>query len=467
MEAKRSCLVDQTIINAEVFDLVSHAEKSIYISRPMMDLVHDPVMLAIGDPTRTRTPNVFILMSSDGYTAAKNAGLPTLPPRCTVRFVRNFGPKLKDELIPWTRTVESIVTASSSAHGTSSGSSGSGAALAGAMRVLEDGIYKYNQPYMLIDDKLLVIGPIGSLPVMIVGRCTTPNFPDYVRRNWDASGSLSTTATMLMMPPANPEGILLGSQIEETICQWIDEAKYYCYLETSVFISQKETKNKVAQRLVKRLIRSYEMDKTYAEMISTSTGDPTPHFKCLIVTNPQDARSTAIESKEFVAEKINLTLEYIMDEIKAQGIEPALLKDRIFVAVTEQNRTSKEGGTILITDGERGLFTSATISDRSLSSTMTTPVPVFNVAGSTQSSSGGGDTEIGITVQSRDNIAVLEEIIYWKRGNINDFDNLFNSCVSGLASLTKHQFWESDKKSDSFKVNDFTLRKLLGRSHFT
>jgi hypothetical protein len=248
------CLVDQAVINSEVFALIAGAKKSVYVSRPMIDLARDPVMLAINhlcaSGGASSGPDVFVLMSSDGYNVARESGLPTLPPRCTVRVAKDFGPKLKDELIPWTRTVEAIVDVvkTKSPH----------------LKIVDEGIYKYNQCYVLIDESILLIGPIGSLPLMVVSKCYNPNFVSYAKKNWDIAGAFG--AFGIIGPYGHvgsdieslaADGILLGPQIEETMCRWIDEAKSYCYIETSVFISHKDTKNRIAERLVKRLLRSY------------------------------------------------------------------------------------------------------------------------------------------------------------------------------------------------------------------
>lgn len=520
------CFVGHERIMDHVCELLGRARKSIYISSPQMDFTSPFFTHVLSDVCKNGV-KVNILIQEDGIENASTTGaLPSLPGGCFVRVVKNFGPKIKHELLPWTATIAEILEKNKLAV----------AEADYVLNMMEKGIYRYNQSYIVVDSSVLIFGMGGVTSfvpptkgaggtkgaeghfVVSIGKCDE-RFATYVKANWMASGrpdrsgredSATTTSAALT---AMKGFAVSGSTELELICRWIDESDSYCYIETSLFLSHKDTKNKVVEHLVKRLIRAYQNDES-------------DNFCCVVLTNLEHTTATPLESATYIAKKINYTTKFIEAELKRASITPKLLRNRIFIGCLggavpaphppagniplavdppelrswspaytkhEHDRSSSSSsstfpyhetkrssssphyetkhvpvgaeqelppswcphpikGMCFIQDGKRCLLSSSSICDRSLTSQ---------------------DSELGIILGNVEQIESLEQLLWHehlfdsKQHEHISFTKFFEGCASEQGNVRRHAWWKDEEMFESYKNYDFILQKLFGAVYYT
>jgi hypothetical protein len=431
------CVVDHERIMKHVYELMSGAKDSIYISTPLIDWTSScgasDSMLDLIQGICTNGVQVNILVQEDGIilspTGKATKTLPKLPLKCSVRIVKNFGPVLKDQLLAWTPTLVKILEDNKTDERVDD-----------VLSMVEKGIYRHNQSYILVDSLILVVGsfmfyapPAQPHCVVSIGR-TNSRFVDYAKANWASTTSSMSSTKMTTAKDGITGTIQTGVNTElDLICRWIDEADHYCYIESPLLLSHHETKNKVAEHIVKRLLRAHKNQES-------------DDFRCIILVNTEHIMSTPFENQSYIGEKLNYTLEYITSEIKKASISPALLKNRIFIGRLEDRCIYS---TIFIQDGKRCILTSSSICDRSLMSQ---------------------NTELGVIIGDVERIQNLEQILWTKHTSAHDVDNFstfFNSCIAEEGHVRKHTLWRDIVVSNSYKIRDFLLQNLIGLSYFT
>ena len=195
----------------------------------------------------------------------------------------------------------------------------------------------------------------------------------------------------------------------------------------------------------------------------------------MILTNKEHTQSTKFESAGYIAEKLNYTLRYIVDQLKSVDIVPSSLKNRIFLGGLLSTSSSSSLPTALvqeqairgmcfIQDGKKCLLSSSSICDRSLIS---------------------GDKELGIVIADEEKIKYLEQEIWSSHiahahahtdvgGSSSStattgitFHSFFEACENQQGNVYKHRQWKDDETISFNKSYDFFLEKLLGRIYYT
>lgn len=435
---------------------ICSAKERIYISMPDLDISTEHFIKSMEQiPEYIK---VYILSRPSPMRRRK------LPDNCVIKMIKNFGPKLKDELIVWTPTVEKIMDMNKSSS-----------EVENVFNLVNSGIFKFNHSYILIDDSTLIIGSgmfspsIGgtdgsrytfdSIPkstfvdtrqhserfndIIIIGKANK-RFVDYAVDFCKSYGNPSSS--LLLLPEDGVVGRLNSSlhssrtTEEELICRWIVEADTCIYIETSVLISHENTKNRIAHHLVQRLLRAK----------SAGTDDK---FQCVILANLKHVKSCIFEDEEYIAKKINYTFEFIINEIKKASILQTELIDRLFIGYLENTTISS---LLVIQDNKRCLLSSSSICDRSLAN---------------------GDMELGIIIGPSDyeRIETLFQLIWNKHLSKDldlsddkcEFNKFFALCKSETGNVRKYHSCKDEKKIIEFKFHDEIINHLTGKLYFT
>lgn len=442
--------------------LFGSAKRTIQISCPRIDFESKTLHKLIFEPCQ-RKVKIEILTDEDCVSSSSA----DLPLECTVRRVKHTGPSIGDEFVACTNTAMKLITKAENKE------------FSGFAKMLEQGIYRYNRSYVLIDSCTLIFGSFSiddtdvsdianSHEIISVSTKCDPIFVDFVRENWDTRGCSSllahtSTTTTTIASSKIVGGNRLYNPEEETnlICQWIDEAKEYCYLETSIFLSHATTKNRIAEHLVRRLLRAHRTTVSANDGNSNLSVDP---FCCVILTNMEHTNGTRFESPSYIADKVNYSLQYIIEELKNAGVVPTDLKNRIFLGHLMPLHTNFDNlsiikGTFFIQDGKKCLLSSSSISDRSLT--------------------GIADRELAITIFDSKRIKSLEQEVWsnhlchplHKPDGTPDpltFISFFEGCVEQQGRVKKPQLWAGGQKIfQHYKVYDFLLSRILGKIYYT
>lgn len=433
------CLfVDSELISKRVSDIIKSATSSIFIATPSLDFdVFLPLLSS--SPDIINNIEINILVAQDGLLK-----MPKLPRKCIVKIVENIGPRIKDELAFWTSTAEQILDQSEMKE------------VDDLKKNLDKFVYKFNQSFILVDNSVLIIGSGMFLPknrerqdLILIGTANE-DFIRFAQLNWKNGGTISQQEWSQITTRAED---ILGPQGYEhdLICGLIKEAKQYIYIETSTFLSHQATQNRVAKHLVDRLIQ-----------INTNGWEQDP-FRCVILLNSSSSLVTAtttatlFESAEYIAEKINYTLEFISEEIAKTGLNPAMFIDRIFIGCLEQKTLTN---LILIQDGKKCIVSSSSLCDRSLAKQ---------------------NIELGIMISenSEQQINDIQNMLWCRRAGIKhmsskqqviNFADFFTACLNGSGGVKKFKSWSSltDKSLiKSFKIEDLIFKYLIGACYYT
>ena len=438
-------------IKKNILRLFDYAKKNIYISCP--SIKNFTKLIPIFENVCDREVKINILVSEKPLlNSSSTTSLSTkssLNRGCFVKIVKKFGPTYAQEIVSWT---ESLVSNLFSGEGDDGDEKM-------MVKNMEEKIYKYNQSYIVIDSSILIFGngvlmflnrdslvddsDRGDTSMVVIGKIDQNFYNQVVLTNWETSGNIDEEEGK---EERKNSGL-------ETIYQMIDESNESIYLETSLFLSNKDTENKVADHLVQRLARSYHSDND--------------HFQCVIIiiqSNNDGDNSNSnsefpfIESPNYIADKINYTVKYIEDQLEQLSINPKLLRSRIFIgsrifinrgqlSLLVNNNDQVTMMSCLIQDGKKCLLTSSSISDRSL---------IYN-------------NELGIVLIDGDGGQVkdLEQSIC--EHDCQNFSAFFQKCLDNETKFIKrHTFWKNDNDLfNSCKNYDFILQKLLGKVYYT
>ena len=421
-------IVDRERALKNVMDLLLGARESVFISVDTVNfsalLHHNRSLLSILEKI-CKTCVVNILVSEDGIVCDESSdkiNLPKLPTNCNVKFVKNSGPSVKSEFLPWTPTLKTLVK--KNLHDKK---------VENFCALLQKGIYKHNQSYILIDTSILLFGssffktlPSASVHAPLCVCRSTKEFVDFSHNNWIAGGWKD------YMEEEEEK-----QEDEEKIAQLIETARNYCYIETPLFLSHYETTNKIAQSLVKRLVRI---------AAASNNGEDDP-FQCVILVNVKHIESTIFEGPIRIGKKLNYTLEYIIAEIQKAGIDPAVFHDRLFIGYL--NKTEIHSS-VVIQDGVQCFLSSSSLTDRSLCRQ---------------------NSEILIEVSDTERIETLQTLLWSKHTNENNgnlhFVDFFDMCVAQQGNIVKHKLWMDPVHTTSFKCSDLIAQTVIGKCSFT
>jgi hypothetical protein len=413
------CFFGSRKINKVILDLICSAKKSIYISHPFINFSFFPQKLT--QAINKINVEVNILVSSSSIIDDGN-----LSSKISVKIVENFGPTYGQEFIPWTTTVCDAVDNKEMKN------------------LMESKIYQYSQSYIIIDSSILIFGngisKIFSTEekdekgMIVIGKANK-EFYEYVEKSWKTCGKSSYSGGIInnnICGSSINNNISSGSSgsSESIMCQWIKESSNYIYIESSLFISHQETKNKVVDQLIKRLIRAYENESDL--------------FQCVIIIKQDFSINTPFESSLYILDKINYTAKYIENELERSNIAPGLLKNRIFLGIS--NDTSNSDNTnYLIKDGNQCLLGQSSICDHSLID--------------------GKNSELNFILEDCKKIQNLQKFLFSSDDGFGDF---FQQCVEKKSRFQGYKFWKDDDDYFSYCKNyDFILQKLLGKCYYT
>ena len=237
------------------------------------------------------------------------------------------------------------------------------------------------------------------------------------------------------------------------MCQLIQEAQSYIYIESSTFLSYEKTKNRIAHFLVERLVKTYH--------------NPEDTFKCIILTNAYHVDETMFERGDYINERIKYTLEWIMKEIETTySLPPLEFRDRIIVGAFEQS--VQISGMLFVQDGTHCILSTSSLCDRSLASQ---------------------NSELALLLRDRARIASLETILWINYIPVSDeddkktvtcvFDELFeylstskdqdqdkDTNVEETANvninIVRRKAWMNPSVRRKFMANDLILQHLIG-----
>ena len=353
--------------SAAILTLFDDAKENIYLSLPNLDW--NVLLKSAYDDQKYLFYNVVQKACERGVTVHLLVGEDFLrsystrppPPKCFVRYVNRFGPKIRDETILW---YFEYLFHEKLDDGT-------------IVSLGDKSIFFHNQRYLVIDESVAMIGSFDlslhpnlsgafqdqKMKYYPISALVKPDrkFLDFVQLNWNSMGISTMPVSNRFFfggrfDPQHAKNQDTKVNIEyDAIIAMIMNAKKSILIQTQFLSSHQDTENKVIEALATRLAKAHQ---------DGLKKDP---FRCILLTNidcSQDSRNF------YCTRETHLTSKYMLDCFRKLGIsDPLVFKEekRLFVgSVTSSHEQIYFEGTLLIKDENTALITSSSIHDFSI-----------------------------------------------------------------------------------------------------
>lgn len=260
-------------ISTKFFNILRQAEKKIYITLPCLDFnsrieitinknSYDISFLEFIRNICEIRPNleIQIMVTNEGL---KNH--PNLPTNCHVTIIKNFGPTIKNELLPWTNTVSTLFTKIANERQDRD-------EYVLKLKDLEifgnNNIYNLNQSYILVDSHTIIFGDFYR----ILFNCASSSNKN--KNSWLVFAN--ATSNFIKFCEYN---LQMKGKISENI--WKNEFDLFNPADLKNIINDNKNDTNMNTKMNKLMINSY----SYSSNVSKGFDLPSPDSNKSILNN--------------------------------------------------------------------------------------------------------------------------------------------------------------------------------------